>query len=128
MFGIELSRSEWAALIGVVYLALRILFTFGRVVWWYVTDSRRLTTKIRPELPLLTGIAVAAIMIGTLAAVTDWPLGGGRTIAYIGAAVIGFLLGIMLDFIIELRSWTVSAWLMSFRIPQYRERLLHGDE
>src|SRR5207237_616387 len=63
MFGIELTRSEWAALVGVVFLLLRILFAVGRVVWWYATDSQR-TPKHRPALPIVTGVAADQRLVG----------------------------------------------------------------
>jgi HEAT repeat protein len=127
MFGIELSRSEWAGLAGVAYLALRLLVAAARVLWWYATDSRRVV-RPRPELALVTGVAVGALTVGMLGVATDWPVGGVRTAAYVVAAIGGFFLGLTLEFIIELRTWGVSTWLMAFRVPQYRERLLHGDE
>jgi HEAT repeat protein len=44
------------------------------------------------------------------------------------AGIIGFFIGITFDFIIELRLDGISSWLMSFRVPRYREQLLDGDE
>jgi HEAT repeat protein len=126
MFGLDLTRSEWAGLVAVAFLFGRVLFSVGRVVWWYVADSRRMASP-RFGVTLLCGVAVATMCVAIVSVATDWPAAGVHLFAYGAAAVAGFLIGIMFDFVIEIRLWKVSNWLMSLRVPQYRERFLHGD-
>ncbi|HSQ57469.1 MAG TPA: HEAT repeat domain-containing protein [Gemmata sp.] len=126
MFGLDLTRSEWAALVAIVYLFLRVFCAVVRVIWWYVTDALRLPTP-RPALALFTAVAVAVMCVATLSVATGWEMGGFRTIAFIVSAIAGFVLGMMFDMVVSIRLWTISDWLMSLRVPQSRERLLHGD-
>ena len=126
MFGLELTQSEWAGLVAVAFLFGRVLFGVGRVVWWYATDARRVASP-RFGVTLLCGVAVATMCVAIVSVATDWPPTGLRLFAYCAAAFGGFLLGIMFDFVISIRLWKVSDWLMSLRVPHYRERLLHGD-
>jgi HEAT repeat protein len=126
MFGLDLTQSEWAGLVAVAFLFGRVLFAVGRVIWWYVTDARRVTSP-HFGVTLLCGVAVATMCVAIVSVATDWPPTGLRLFAYCAAAFGGFLLGIMFDFVISIRLWKVSDWLMSLRVPQYRERLLHGD-
>jgi HEAT repeat protein len=126
MFGLELTRSEWAGLVAVAFLFARVLFSVGRVVWWYATDARRVVSP-RFGVTLLCGVAVATMCVALVSVATNWPATGARLVAYGATAVVGFVLGVMFDFAIEIRLWRVSDWLMSLRVPQYRERLLHGD-
>jgi HEAT repeat protein len=65
--------------------------------------------------------------VAIVSVATDWPAAGARLVAYGATAIVGFFLGVMFDFAVEIRLWRVSDWLMSLRVPQYRERLLHGD-
>src|SRR5688572_28631855 len=114
MFGIELTRTDWAGLLALTYLALRVLFAVARVLWWYATDARRVA-KMAPFLPLVTGVAVAALAAALLSSATDWPFRGAAVVAYGMAALFGFFLGVMFDFVVDLRLWKFSDWLTSFR-------------
>ncbi len=125
MFGLEMG--ELAALVGATYLALRALFALGRVVWWYAADARRFIA-MRLWVPVLTGVAVALMAVALLSFAIGWPLRGAFVVAYLAAAFVGFMLGIAVDFVILIRLWRLSDWLMSLRVPRYREQLLYGDE
>jgi HEAT repeat protein len=127
MFGLNLDTIEWAAAIGVAYLVLRLAYGVGRVIWWYTTDSLRIC-KPHILITTFTGFAVAAMCIGLVSLATDIKPGVLHTVVYAVAAVIGFFIGVIFDFIIEFRLYRISTWLMSFRVPQYREQLLDGDE
>jgi hypothetical protein len=126
MFGLELSRSEWAALGAIAFLFVRVLCAVGLVLWWYVTDAIRVSSP-RFNLTMLTSIAVAVMCVSLLSITTDWPFRGFRIVVYIATAVVGLMLGFMFDLVVSIRLWKVSNWLTSLRVPQYRERLLHGD-
>lgn len=126
MFGIELSRSEWAGLVAVAYIVLRILYSVGRVLWWYATDARRVVAP-QPFLSFLTAVAVAVMAVALVSVLTDWPARGVAVAGYAAAGFAGFFLGLMFDLVLDVRMWAVSNWLTAFRVPQYRERLLHGD-
>jgi hypothetical protein len=124
MFGLE--NDELAALVGVTLLSLRVMQEVGKVIWWYVTDARRIVSP-NFNLTLLTGGAVALMAIALVSIATGGPPRGFRTIAYMGAGVGGFILGSAFDFVLTIRLWRVSDWLTRRRIPRYREQLLHGD-
>jgi HEAT repeat protein len=126
MLGLELTRSEWAAVAAIAYLAVRVACGVGLVLWWYASDSLR-QTALRVELTLVTGVAVATMCVALLSIGTGWPLRGFRILLYIGTAAVGFMLGIAFDMVVSIRLWRMSTWLMSLRVPRYRERLLHGD-
>jgi hypothetical protein len=126
MFGVELSRSEWAALVAIGFLFARVFCAVALVVWWYITDSIRVQT-LRFGLTMLTSLAVAVMCVSLLSIATDWPFRGFRIVVYIATAIGGFFLGFMFDLVVSIRLWRVSNWLMSLRVPRYREQLLHGD-
>lgn len=126
MFGLELTHAEWAGLVAMVFLVGRILYAFGRVAIWYATDARR---PVGPHgvLAMLTAIAVATLMVALVSSLTDWPAAGLKGFAYSLAVAVGCLLGFMFDIVIEVRVSHFSNWLTAFRLPQYREQLLHSD-
>ena len=125
MFGLAIG--ELAALVGATYLALRVFFAVAQILWWYVTDSRRII-KYPPWSVLVTGVAVALMVVGLLSIAIGGMPRGIRIVAYLATAVAGFIMGIMVDFVIHIRKWRVSDWLMSLRVPHYREQLLYGDD
>lgn len=125
MFGLQ--RDEQSAIAGATYLVLRIFFLLARSVWWYIADVRRIIIP-RIWVPVLTGIAVAVMTDSLLSIATGWPLRGAFVVAYLAAALMGFFLGIAFDFVLHIRFWRLSDWLMSLRVPRYREQLLYGDE
>jgi hypothetical protein len=127
MFGLNLDVTEWAAAIGVAYIVLRLAYGVGRVIWWYITDSFRICRPV-VFLPMFTGFAVAAMCIGLVGLATDIKPGITRQVANTVAGVIGFFIGLVFDFVIEIRLYRISNWLMSFRVSQYREQLINGDE
>src|SRR6476619_4042804 len=99
MFGVELSNSEWAGLIGAAVVLLRILYGLVQVLWWYVTDALRPTRH--PSLAAaVISLAGGAMAVGLLAAITDWPADGLRGAAYWVVAAFGWFLGLMLEFVI----------------------------
>lgn len=127
MFGFKLAGDEWVAVLGTTFLALRLLYAFVRVIWLYATD-RGPPRMMSPFLFLVSGLAVAALAV---AAVSMWRGGQPwvvRIFTYAFAGGIGFILGIMFDMVIETRSHHLWQWLMTFRIPQYREQLHYADE
>jgi hypothetical protein len=130
MFGFDLQPSEWVAVIGAAYLAARLLYGIGRVIWWYVSDAKRATAVHRYS-PMLTGLMVGAMSVALLLLAVNMPLGqlGILTIAAsVAVGVTGFFIGAMFDVIIDFRLLNLSNWLMSFRVPGYREQLMHGDD
>jgi hypothetical protein len=127
MFGQNLNTTEWAGVMGVAYIVMRLAYGVGRVIWWYVTDSLR-NNPPHVLLATFSGFAVAAISIGLVNLALDIKPGVLHSLVNTAAGIIGFFIGITFDFIIELRLDNISSWLMSFRVPRYREQLLDGDE
>src|SRR5262245_31338910 len=124
MFG--LGFDELAALAGVAFLTLRVLWAVARILWWYVADSRRVS-KLHPLTPLLTGVAAALMMIGLQSIIGGGLPRGVRLFAYVVAGLLGFVLGLMLDFVIDVRFYRMSDWLMGLHVPRFRQQLLSGD-
>ena len=83
MFGLDLTASEWAAVIRAAYLAGRVLYGLSRVIWWYVTDARLVFT-MHYYLALATGVAVAAMSVALLLIAVGIQPGDVRTAACIG--------------------------------------------
>ncbi len=126
MFGLNLTGTEWAGAIGVAYLVLRVLYAIGLVIWWYITDARRVV-RMHPYRPLFSGLAVGAMSLALLSITVDVPQNQLGSFAKIAAGGVGFFIGVAFDFILDFRLYNISTWLMSFRVPNYREQLLHSD-
>jgi hypothetical protein len=126
MFGIGLSNAEWVGLAGAAFLLLRVLYGLAVVLWWYATDALR-PTRVPTVTAALTGIGVGAMAVGLLSAATDWPAGGGHFAVYGFVGVVGWFLGVIFEFVVFFRLLRLSDWLMSLRVPQYRDQLQLGD-
>src|SRR5262249_59277096 len=97
MFGLK--YGELAAIIGGAYLVLRVLFAVGKVIWWYVTDARRLV-GMNPHSPFFTGLAMAVLAGGLFSMITGWPFAGARIMAYIVIMFVACFMGIVFDFLL----------------------------
>ena len=126
MFGLELSRSEWAALFAIAFLFIRFSCALVLVLWWYATDALREQSP-RPALTFLSMIAVAVLCVSLVSILTGWEARGFRIVVFIAVAVAGLFLGMAFDILLGIRLLWLSNRLMARRVPQYRERLLHGD-
>lgn len=125
MFGLE--DDEFAVLVGASYLVLRVLAGASRVIGCYVVDSPySIAARIWPQ--LLTGVMVALLAVGLLSMATGGIPQPFRVFAYLATAFLGSVLGGTFDLALDVQFYFVSTWLTATRIPQYRERLLHGDE
>jgi HEAT repeat protein len=124
MFGLK--YGELAVLIGGGYLVLRVLFAVGKVIWWYIIDARRLV-GMNPHSPLLSALATAVLAGGLFSIITGWPFAGARIMAYIVIMFVACFMGMVFDFLLDLRLYSLSTWLTARRVPQYRERLLYGE-
>lgn len=125
MLGLRLG--ELLALFCAGYLVLRVLAKLAQVIWWYLADARRKpVANVYPQ--LLTSLAVAVISVGLLSIATGWPVQIPQIFAYLAAAIAGLFLGMIFDLILTFRFLDLSNYLMARRVPQYRERLLHGED
>jgi HEAT repeat protein len=125
MFGLKLDVFEWTAVIGVAYLALRLAYGVGLVIWWYVNDSLR-DTMLQFVLALITGLVVGSVTMGLLGFATDTDLDIISTVVTTAAAIVAGVIGVVGDLVLGRWLLAVSNWLMSFRVPRYREQLIHG--
>jgi hypothetical protein len=125
MFGLNLDATTPVAIFGVAYLALRLAYGVGRVIWWYVNDSLR-DTMSQLVLALITGGVVGAVTMDLLGFARDTELDIISTVLTMAAGFVGGVIGIFGDYIFGRWLLAVSNWLTSFRVPRYREQLIHG--
>lgn len=126
-----LDPADWAALIGAVLL-------LGRVGFLLAHHARLWTTDADPgRLHSVKGVYVPAVAIGLLGTVGAYRLAeellsqlpAGK--AFNAAAFVAFLafacLGLMFDFLLDLRLSLFGGRLRGRRVPQYRMQLADAD-
>jgi hypothetical protein len=127
MFGLKFDTVDWFAVIGVAYLALRVAYGVGRVIWWYANDTLR-KLALNSYLPFHTGLAIAAMSVCLVWHALDLQPGRLSTTALSTVVgIVGFFIGAAFDFVLDFRLHRISNWLMSLRMSQYRDRLLNGE-
>jgi HEAT repeat protein len=125
----NLPRPEWALWLMAVcggWLALRFLWIGVKIL----LSLRRGGEPSGPMRALPMGLSALAGGAGGYAAVVWlWPQAqhGWRQFFPWAAAVVGLVAGLVVDMFLELRSGRWTSWLLSFRLPGYREQL-HAPE
>jgi HEAT repeat protein len=130
MFGFE--WDELAVIVGGSFLAARLLWSLGRVLWCFALDAEFGFPQIH-LVERFAGVAGLLLAVGILSIASGGVRGAGgglgtSVLAYTVVGLLGMFLGSMLDLTVELLMYRVFIRLRALRVPRYREQLLHGDE
>jgi HEAT repeat protein len=134
MFEFQMDNDEKLLVIGVAYLALRVLCGLARVFVYFCIDvldypsgMKNFIICLTFAMLALTGFVVATMAVGLVSMMIGEPSQTFHYLLYGFVAIVGFFLGAALELGIGLLLYMLLYWLLTFRISRYAERLQSSD-